>query len=153
MEIINYPDYLIYPDGKVFSKKTNKYLNVDDSHRYHRVSLYNNDGKKRFSNHLLVAIHYIPNPLDYPLVDHIDRNSKNNDISNLRWVSRIMNMHNQNCSKNNKCGIKNLRFSGYCWRYTKILNKITFQFCNKNKQLVLWVKFIHSLKIKRKLNL
>jgi len=153
MEIINYPDYLIYPNGKVFSKKTNKYLNVDNSGRYHRVWLYNNDGKKRFSNHLLVAIYYIPNPHNYPQVDHIDRNGKNNDISNLRWVSMIMNMHNRETQKNNKCGIKNLRFHGYSWCYKKVLNKITFEFYNKNKQLVLWVKFVHSLKIKRKLNL
>ena len=153
MEIINYPDYLIYKNGKVFSKKKNKYLNVDNSGRYHRVWLYNNDGMKRFSNHLLVAIHFIPNPLNYPQVDHIDRNSKNNDISNLRWVSLLMNNHNRNCSKNNKSGIKNLSFRGYSWCYKKILNKITFEFYNKNKQLVLWVKFVHSLKIKRKLNL
>eukprot|EP01083_Nonionella_stella_P022007 60863_1 len=46
--------------------------------------------------HRLVAIHFVSNPNDYSVVDHIDTNSLNNNASNLRWVeSHAQNMNNE----------------------------------------------------------
>ena len=39
------------------------------------------------SIHRLVAIHFIPNPLNLPEVNHIDGNKENNYYKNLEWVS------------------------------------------------------------------
>jgi hypothetical protein len=35
----------------------------------------------------LVALAFIPNPLDKPLVHHIDENKLNDDVFNLMWVT------------------------------------------------------------------
>ena len=51
---------------------------------------------KQFYVHRLVAKHFCENPSsDFYVVDHIDGNSKNNDSSNLRWVSPTLNSLNR----------------------------------------------------------
>jgi hypothetical protein len=37
--------------------------------------------------HRLVAMMFIPNPLNLPQVGHIDKNEQNNKASNLKWVT------------------------------------------------------------------
>jgi len=53
--------------------------------------------------HRLVAKAFIPNPDNLPLVDHIDNNSTNNHVSNLRWVT---NQQNMNYYHNEQKGLK-----------------------------------------------
>lgn len=38
-----------------------------------------------------VAITFIPNPYNYPVVNHIDNNRMNNAASNLEWCTRVAN--------------------------------------------------------------
>jgi hypothetical protein len=45
------------------------------------------------------ATQFIPNPLNYPEVDHIDRNPSNNSLENLRFVSRALNLMNRSLEK------------------------------------------------------
>ena len=112
MEIIDYPNYLIYNDGRVQNKKTKRFLKpYSDNNGYYRVDLYNNGKRKNFKIHRLIALHYIPLVDGKDLVDHIDRNTSNNDISNLRWADNSENTINTGVSKNNKCGHKNIRLT------------------------------------------
>lgn len=46
--------------------------------------------------HRMVAEMFIDNPNNYKEVDHIDGNKHNNNITNLRWCTRSMNMSNPN---------------------------------------------------------
>ncbi len=126
MEIEGYPDYLIFPDGKVSSKRfPSKYLKAGGK-TYKCVGLWK-DGKrgKTLKIHRLVAIHYISNPENYKEVDHIDRDKSNNNIDNLRWVDRIENLKNQSVRKNNKIGIKNICYVKKKYQFKKDVNGVS----------------------------
>lgn len=66
---------------------------------YYRVSLSKDYERKLIYVHRLVAMAFIPNPNNYPFIDHIDRNGLNNSVSNLRWCTQEMNMRNENTKK------------------------------------------------------
>jgi len=46
--------------------------------------------------HRLVALHFIPNPDNLPVVNHRDCNRANNHIDNLEWVSVSQNLTHKN---------------------------------------------------------
>lgn len=51
------------------------------------------DGKrKRFKVHRLVAMEFIPNPLNRTEINHIDGNKSNNSVENLEWSTRSDNL-------------------------------------------------------------
>jgi len=109
MEIVNFNDYLIYPDGRMFSKR----LNRDIAHTamingYLLVSLMvplSNGSHIKHLVHRLIALHYIPNPENKPIVDHINGIVNDNRLENLRWVTKQENAINQKLRSNNTSGI------------------------------------------------
>tara|TARA_R110002167_G_C12429153_1_gene629674 strand:+ start:170 stop:685 length:516 start_codon:yes stop_codon:yes gene_type:complete len=166
MEVIGYPKYLIYDDGRVWSKGRQEltghngggcldppkfrkqYINEEG---YHKLGLTNEEGKSfTFSVHRLVALHYIPNPMNYPQVDHKDRNPSNNHYTNLRWCTDAMNSKNKGMYKNNKTGHKGIRKrdSG-SYIFQNKYNKITYASSTcKTLSEVLWFKIVFLMRIK-----
>ena len=71
--------------GQVRSLKFGKIkiLKQEDKNGYKRIQLK----KKHFLVHRLVAICFIDNPLNYPIINHKDEDPSNNRIDNLEWCS------------------------------------------------------------------
>lgn len=78
-------------------KKNARLLNVNTKSKnisYQIVNLYHKGKQHLHAIHRIVATLFVLNPNNYPFVDHIDCNPKNNIYSNLRWVTYTMNNNN-----------------------------------------------------------
>ena len=84
--IKDFENYLIDEEGQIFSLLSHKFLKHNiKKDGYHEVSLYK-DGKKITKKvHRLVAECFLPNPNNYPEVNHKDENKDNNTLNNLEW--------------------------------------------------------------------
>ena len=67
------------------------------SRGYSNVCIVVNGKRKYCLVHRLVAMTFIPNPLNKKQVNHIDGNKKNNNVTNLEWCTNQENM--QHASK------------------------------------------------------
>lgn len=64
-----------------------KTLSLTQRKGYNIVSLSKNGEKTIFTVHRLVATMFIPNPYNYPVVNHKDENKANNMVDNLEWCT------------------------------------------------------------------
>ncbi len=64
--------------------------NINNWKWYLRVFL-SNWKEKSYKIHRLVAISFIPNPNNHPLVMHLDNDPLNNNVTNLKWWTDSMN--------------------------------------------------------------
>jgi hypothetical protein len=55
--------------------------------------------RKTIMLHKLIGTVFIPNPDGKPVIDHIDGDATNNNVSNLRWATRQENQRNRGLSK------------------------------------------------------
>ena len=131
--ISDFPDYSIYKDGRVYSNRFNKYLKPAlmglKGNQYLCYTLFRN--KKQYSKalHRLLATAFVPNPNNYPIVDHIDNNRLNNNLTNLRWITYSGNSLNRLVSKTKKSGLP----LGVFYTGNKYVAQITID--SKNKHL------------------
>ncbi len=89
IELSEYPRYRISRDGRIFSDKTkiilkNIWSGADESVTIRKI---NESMGKNVMVHRLVAMAYIPNPNDLPVVNHLDTNQRNNKVENLEWAT------------------------------------------------------------------
>ena len=73
---------------------------------YFYATLYHNGKKKTLAVHQLVAACFLPKLRNTDVINHIDRNKENNNVSNLEWVSYSENTLHAKNNDNYKTGWK-----------------------------------------------
>jgi hypothetical protein len=94
---IKYPDeFMVCSDGRFLSLRTGKELKQGTNHNGYKVISSRIGGRKGkaicLRVHVEVALLYVPNPHNYPLVNHIDGDKTHNEWWNLEWCTHAMNM-------------------------------------------------------------
>jgi hypothetical protein len=93
LPVKDYPDYLVYETGMIWSNKTHKFLKPANRNGYQSVELFNEYGGRMFSIHRLVAEAFIPNPYNYPQINHKNEIRSDNNVDNLEWCTAKYNMN------------------------------------------------------------
>ena len=81
-------------NGKTFRKRMKPHIcstSIAPSTNYRRMTFVEGGKHSTELVHVVVARAFIPNPNNYPCVDHIDDNPQNNIPGNLQWCSYKMN--------------------------------------------------------------
>tara|TARA_R110000787_G_scaffold237923_1_gene344240 strand:+ start:320 stop:808 length:489 start_codon:yes stop_codon:yes gene_type:complete len=133
LDIIGYPNYEIFSDGRILSfkrYKEGKFI----KHRlgtngYYYVGLRKNGNQKFLNIHRLLMQHFKPDEYDENLqVDHKNRIRTDNSLENLKMVTHQQNGQNQGISKNNKSGHSNIFWDkkNKNWRFEKTINTLRY---------------------------
>lgn len=99
--INNYPDYFVSSMGRIkyplplWNGTTMYRISIGGDRKegnYKTVGLKNENGKKKFMVHRLVAEAFCPNPNNYDVINHRDLNKYNNVASNLEYMTQSQNI-------------------------------------------------------------
>jgi len=99
--------YIVSNTGEVKNKKTNNVLNPCIVNGYKFVSLRKNNNQLNRLVHRMVAMTFLENPYDLPVVDHVDRDELNNHVDNLRWCTYKENMNNPSTVEYRRTNLNN----------------------------------------------
>ena len=117
--------------GQVRNKKTGHIKQPTENDDGYLVVSFNSRVKRV---HRLVAERFLPAPTNdirTLVVDHLDRDRTNNDVSNLRWCSRSDNNQNKGVRSDNLLGQQNIdlfrgRYRVKIVRYSTIVFEKTY---------------------------
>lgn len=73
-------------DSRVYNHKMREFTQLQNGN-YFNVTI----GRKTIRVHRLVALAFLPNPDDLPMVDHINHDPLDNRLENLRWSTATQN--------------------------------------------------------------
>ena len=77
---------------RTFQKYRCMLLKQKNTQGYMSVVLWNNNKRKDVKVHRIVAEAFIPNPNNYPVINHKDENPSNNCVDNLEWCTQQYNV-------------------------------------------------------------
>ena len=94
--IDGYENYIIYEDGLIYNQKTDIFIKeYYDKDGYKLTSLRKDGNNRMFKVHRLIALAFIPNPLNKKCIDHINQIRDDNRLINLRWATVSENNQNK----------------------------------------------------------
>ena len=90
--IIGFEKYKVTDRGDIIGTNNKILSKSKNNDGYYYVTLCKDGKNKRKTIHRLVAIHFVENTHNKPIVNHKDGNKKNNHWTNLEWCTQKENM-------------------------------------------------------------
>lgn len=104
--------YEVAPCGAIRNARTLRWLSPSEKDDgYMSVKLFQDGVGRNRTVHRIVAEAFLPNPENKPQVNHKDLNKKNNDVSNLEWVTQSENQSHAIRNGTNKTRISKLKMA------------------------------------------
>lgn len=93
--------YEVSSQGRIKSSYSRKIIKSYSVHGYRGIALVKNSTLRKYYIHRLVAEAFIPNPNNYPCIDHINTIRADNSVKNLKWCTFLQNNLNPltNCKR------------------------------------------------------
>jgi hypothetical protein len=107
--------YQATQDGRIYSLKNKIFLKqYDDTYGYNTCNL----GGKTYKIHKLIGMTFLENPNSHIQIDHINRNRKDNNVSNLRYVSSSENQINKTSYARKPSELRNIETKKSTYKVT-----------------------------------
>jgi len=136
----DYENYIIFKTGKIFSLIRNRFLKPCNNRGYLVVNMTNSTKQTLLRVSRILGLLFVPNPENKPEVDHINNNSLDNRLVNLRWADSTEQKYNRGINRNNTSGVKGV---GFCkerkkWVSSLMVNRknISKRFESKEEAIV-----------------
>ncbi len=107
--------YQVSNRGRVWSVYKQRVMKPYMGNGYLKVDLIAKNGKRKKEYvHRLVALAFIDNLNNHPIVNHIDGNKQNNLVENLEWITQQKNMQHSYYILNNTTGTSHIPRKCFC---------------------------------------
>ena len=92
--IEEYPNHMVSNHGNLKGLKSGKILKLfrDPLNGYYHTTISNKANRKVIRIHRLVGLYFVPNPNNYPQLNHIDGDKSHNYSTNLEWCTGSYNL-------------------------------------------------------------
>ena len=137
---VRYPDVYISRCGRIYhnTKRAHKFVILTRTEKYPYLAVACDDTTSSGMNlvHILVGHAWVYNPCPgvFNMIDHMDRDSQNNDASNLRWVTNQLNCLNKKLKGWEK--VVNKAGAVYYRSVTKINGKRHVTYCRSKEEAI-----------------
>lgn len=129
-----YINYSVSNTWKVLNKLTWSIYSAWTDYFWYQIVIIKVLWKRRtFRVHRLVAMAFLPNPNNYPVIMHLDNKTNNNNVSNLKWWTQKENLQ-QSISLKKHCSMIN-KWKFWCLHPT---SKIVFQYSKDSNLIKKW---------------
>lgn len=88
VNIKGYEEYQCDTEGIVYGKNGKPLKPNINQHGYKYVVFCVNGKTKTFTVHKIIALTFVPNPNNFPVVNHLDGDKLNNKANNFEWTTK-----------------------------------------------------------------